>query len=104
MRLPVTTGAAGSPVKGRKLSLALLTFIVVLLGWTISVFGQQRFPPPDFESGYKLPLTAVPAARSLYLQYLDVAVLMGAVGLGAYFVLKERSRKAVVGLSLFSFL
>jgi NosR/NirI family nitrous oxide reductase transcriptional regulator len=67
-----------------------------------AVLGEQRFPPPDFESGHQLPATPVPPARSLYLEYLDVAVLVLALGLATCFVLKHRSRKAILGLSLFS--
>lgn len=82
------------------------TLLLVLQGWVSapSALAAHRFPPPDFESGYHLPSTATPAARSLWLQNLDVLVLAVALGLAAYLVLKRRSRKAVVGLSLFSLL
>jgi polyferredoxin len=79
------------------------SFLTVLLSCcAFPVLAQQRFPPPDFESGYKLPTTPVPAPRALALEYLDVAVLGAALVLAAYFVLRRRSRKAVLGLSLFS--
>lgn len=67
---------------------------------SLSVSAQQRFPPPDFESGYVLPSTPVPSARSLYLEYLDLALLTVALGLASYFVFKKRSRRAVLLLSL----
>jgi polyferredoxin len=62
--------------------------------------GEQRFPPPDFESGYRLPATTTPAARSLTLEYVDVAVLALSLILASYLVLSRRSRKSVIGLSL----
>lgn len=74
--------------------------MLLLLG--VSANGQQRFPPPDFESGHQLPLTTTPAARALLLQYLDVAVLFGCLALASWLVYKKRSRRGLVGLSLFS--
>jgi polyferredoxin len=40
----------------------------------------------------------------LVLHYLDVVVLLGALGLASYLVLKRRSRRGIIGLSLFSLL
>ena len=67
-------------------------------------WGEQRFPPPDFESGYKLPTTQAPAPRGLWLEYVDVVVLVATLSLACYLVLKKRSRKGVLGLSIFSLL
>ncbi|MFO1499750.1 MAG: 4Fe-4S binding protein [Verrucomicrobiota bacterium] len=64
--------------------------------------SEPRFPPPDFESGYHLPVTPTPPARGLWLEYVDVTVLVAGLGLATYFVLKLRSRRAVAALSLFS--
>jgi NosR/NirI family nitrous oxide reductase transcriptional regulator len=79
---------------------------VLLLAWIlvsgIQVNAQQRFPPPDFESGHQLPITATPAARALWFQYLDVAVLIGCLATASWLVHRKRSRKHLVGLSLFS--
>jgi ferredoxin len=66
--------------------------------------AEQRFPPPDFESGHQLPVTTTPAARALMLQYLDVAVLAASLGLASWLVYKRRSRKGLVALSIFSLL
>jgi NosR/NirI family nitrous oxide reductase transcriptional regulator len=81
---------------------ALLACVAGLAGAMGEAAAQQRFPPPDFESGYRLPWTAIPGARSLSLQYLDVGVLFLALGLACYFILRRRSRRAVLCLSLFS--
>src|SRR6266404_2973705 len=57
--------------------------------WLVSAnlaLAQQRFPPPDFESGHRLPLTATPAARAQLLQYGDVAVLALCLGLASWLV------------------
>jgi ferredoxin len=45
-----------------------------------------------------------PAARSVLLSYLDVAVLALALSLSSWFVYQKRSRKAVMTLSIFSLL
>ena len=81
--------------------LSALVLFVVLAGVALA---EQRFPPPDFESGHKLPATTTPAARAILLQYLDVAVLAAALGLGTWLAYKRRSRKGLVALSMFSLL
>jgi ferredoxin len=82
--------------------LHVLVTALLLLGGGLSVFAEQRFPPPDFESGHKLPVTPMPAPRSAWLEYQDAAVLLLALGLSWYLVLRRRSRGGVLGLSLFS--
>jgi ferredoxin len=64
--------------------------------------AEQRFPPPEFESGHQLPTTAIPAPRALALQYLDIAVLAASLGLANWLVYRKRSRKGLIGLSIFS--
>ena len=84
-----------------------LTTFICLLFLLLSglAFAQEqhfRFPPPEFESGYKMPGITTPAPRPLLMQYVDVAVLAAALGLASFLVLKQRSRKYLVALSLFS--
>jgi ferredoxin len=62
----------------------------------------QRFPPPDFESGYTLPLTHTPAPRGELLTYLDMVVLFAALSLASWLALKIRSRKWLFLLASFS--
>lgn len=62
----------------------------------------QRFPKPDFESGYERPVLQTPAPRTLVLEYVDVFVLIFALSMASYFVLKKRSRKHVFILMVFS--
>jgi NosR/NirI family transcriptional regulator, nitrous oxide reductase regulator len=89
--------------------------VVAMPGWVLPAlliwillsalaFGEQRFPPPDFEGGHQLPVTATPPARALVLAYLDVAVLAGSLGLASWLIYKRRSRKGLLALSLFSLL
>ncbi|MFA6562136.1 MAG: 4Fe-4S binding protein [Verrucomicrobiia bacterium] len=69
-----------------------------------SAFGVERFPPPEFDAGYKMPVTTVPAARAQWLSYLDVAVLVAALALTSHLVLRKRSRDGVLAVSVFSLL
>ena len=71
--------------------------------WTGGVaVAEQRFPPPEFETGYTMPGIPTPPPRALAWQYLDVAVLVAALGLGVWLVHRKRSRHGVLALSLFS--
>ncbi|MEK7707353.1 MAG: 4Fe-4S binding protein, partial [Verrucomicrobiota bacterium] len=85
----------------RKL-LAIVSFAVVILQ-NISALAEQRFPPPDFsETGHQLPITTTPPARAGWLQYLDVAVLAVCLGVAVWFIYKQRSRRGLFWLSIFS--
>jgi polyferredoxin len=81
----------------------VLTLFIFLLPLT-SLLGVERFPPPEFESGYVMPGTTTPAPRSTVMEYVDAAVLLGTLVLASYFVLKRRARRPVFLLMLFSLL
>src|ERR1039458_6044944 len=95
--------ARQSLVANRQRPTWLCTFVLFALLAGVAL-AEQRFPPPDFESGHKLPVTLTPPARAIILQYLDVAVLAFCLGLGTWLVYKRRSRKGLMALSLFSLL
>ncbi|MDP6381255.1 MAG: hypothetical protein QF662_07925, partial [Phycisphaerae bacterium] len=59
----------------------IVIFFVVLLLLGVPGLAIERFPPPDFEEGYKLPVTQVPGPRANLYEYLDVAVLVVALSL-----------------------
>ena len=80
-----------------------LTWLWLWLGLVVGgVQGQQRFPPPDFESGHRLPITTTPPARASWLPYLDLAVLLACLIAASWLVYRKRSRRGIVALSLFS--
>ncbi len=79
--------------------LSRLALLTLSLG---AAAGELRFLPPDFDSGYKMPLTEYPGARAQGLEYLDVIVLAGCLGLASWLVHRERSRRGIVALSMFS--
>ncbi len=82
----------------------LITSIVLLSIFCGVVWPVERFPPPDFESGYELPNPTTPHARQNVYEYIDVAVLLAALGLASYLVLRKRSRRAIFALMVFSLL
>jgi NosR/NirI family transcriptional regulator, nitrous oxide reductase regulator len=75
---------------------------LVLLALQLPVGGIERFPPPDFQSGYALPVTGQSPAKSMPREYLDVAVLAGALALASWLALRRRSRSGLLVLSLFA--
>ena len=81
---------------------AAALFYLAMFFVAASALGEQRFPPPEFESGYTLPHTETPEPRSMLLQYTDVFVLAACLGVSLFLIYKKRSRKGVVALSVFS--
>lgn len=81
----------------------LCRFIMLfLLTLCSACWGEQRFPPPDFESGHELPEMTAPAARASWMAYRDVAALTVALGVGCWLSLKQRSRRWIFALALLS--
>ena len=82
---------------------ARFAFFLLLFAACLSALGEQRFPPPDFvETNHQIPSTATPSARAIFLNYLDIVVLAGALGVATWLVYGKRSRKGLAWLSLFS--
>jgi NosR/NirI family nitrous oxide reductase transcriptional regulator len=80
----------------------IITLAAILMICSIASAGTVRFPPPEFESGYELPNTTVPNPRHGIYDYIDTIVLLAALGLASYLVLKKRSRRAIFVLVVFS--
>lgn len=58
-----------------------------------------RFPPPEFESGYRFPEGApLPSARPVLYEYADAVLLIVALLLASYLILRRRSRRAIFAL------
>ncbi len=65
--------------------------------------AEQRFPKPDFKSGYVQPVYHPPTpARSAVREWADVAVLAAALGAAAWLALRARSRRGLWALSVAS--
>ncbi|WP_321516053.1 4Fe-4S binding protein [Marinifilum fragile] len=77
--------------------------LLVLLVIDFAAFAQtQRFPRPEFESGYTQPVTSMPEPRAGIFALVDVLLLIVVLSLITWFIHKKRSRTGVVITSLFS--
>ena len=85
-----------------KKHIIVILFLIFTALQVTSVFAQQRFPKPEFESGHKQPPTLMPQARAPILEYLDIAVLLASLSFVTWLVLKKRSRIGVLLMSIFS--
>lgn len=85
----------------KKNSLPYLLLIIMLL-WHSVLFAQERFPRPEFESGYVYPENQMPLQRSIVWEYIDVGVLIAALSLTAWLAIKKHSRQGLVWMSVFS--
>jgi NosR/NirI family nitrous oxide reductase transcriptional regulator len=79
----------------------IAVFTGALLVPCLSALGELRFPPPEFESGYRFPETApLPAARPALYEYADAALLVVALLLASYLILRRRNRRAIFALMI----
>jgi polyferredoxin len=74
----------------------------MLMLWQAAAFSQDRFPRPEFETDYNYPVNNLPAQRAPDWEYFDVFVLIAALALTSWLVLKKRSRKGLILMSVFS--
>ncbi|MDD2381458.1 MAG: 4Fe-4S binding protein [Mariniphaga sp.] len=84
------------------MKLIFFLFTVFYLFSTGISAQQQRFPKPEFESGYEQPSTITPEPRALALEYFDVLVLLVVLSLATWLALKKRSRQGILWLSVFT--
>ena len=84
----------------RRLKVLGLLAVLMLQAWLVS--AAQRFPPPEFENGYLIPTASTPAPRHLWLQYVDAGVFLAALGIAVWMIYRQRSRRGLFWLSLFS--
>ncbi len=82
-----------------KIFFAALFFLLPLLGLSQV---PERFPKPDFQTEYTRPDLLTPTPRSTALEYIDVGVLVAALSLATYFAHKQRSRRNIFLLMVFS--
>ncbi len=85
-------------------NILLFFFFVIISLQAYDVTAKNRFPKPEFESGHVQPETITPAPRAMILEYLDVFVLIVALSLISWLILKKRSRKGVFWMSVFTIL
>jgi len=85
-----------------KRKLLTYTIFLILLNLHSFIYAQDRFPRPEFESGYKYPEHQMPLDRSYIWEYFDVVVLVAALSITTWLALKKRSRQGLIWMSVFS--
>lgn len=73
-----------------------------MLLWHAVLFAQQRFPKPEFDSGYEYPEVQYSNPRNPAWEYIDVGVLILVLAFTTWLTLKKRSRNGILWVSLFS--
>ncbi|MEE9602168.1 MAG: hypothetical protein V3V75_02615, partial [Thermoguttaceae bacterium] len=75
-------------------ALAALALLVSAVGVAVA---EQRFPPPDFDTGHLLPATKLPEAEGWAgWEYVDLAALVLGISLASYLALVKRSRRGLL--------
>jgi polyferredoxin len=87
-------------MRSHRVATIVVACIILLPLWGFAQI-QERFPKPDFESGYTRPDLITPSSRSGALEYLDFAVLLICLSLATYFAHKLRSRRKIFLLMVF---
>ena len=76
----------------------ILLFLMLLAG----VSGQDRFPRPDFESGYQYPEIHYYIPNEALWTSIDIILLTALMSFVAWAVVKKRTRKPVIWVSVIS--
>jgi NosR/NirI family transcriptional regulator, nitrous oxide reductase regulator len=76
--------------------------LLLLICWHSVLYAQDRFPRPEFESGYAYPTDQLELQRAQVWQYVDVAVLILALSAATWLAIYKRSREGILWLSVFS--
>ncbi len=77
--------------------------LLVISFVAINLLGQ-RFPAPEFETGYEIPKTQISMAKPMFYEILDIVVFLATLTLVTWVIIKKRSRRAVFWISVFSLL
>lgn len=83
----------------RASGLLLLIFVVATLASSV-LLAQYQKAPPDFGGSYSFPTPTHPEPRAAWIHRLDIALLVVGLALGAWLILKRRSRNGVILLSI----
>ena len=86
----------------RKLMLYIPVLLFLLMSFTFIEASAQRFPKPEFESGFVQEAHQQALPRSEFMEYFDIFALLAAMSLITWLILKKRSRRGVFWVSLFS--
>lgn len=83
----------------KKLKYILFTVSFLLFTFTMTA-QKQRFPRPEFDTGYEQPVPVTPEPRALAMEYFDVFVLIAFLVIASWLIIKKRSRRGILWLSV----
>lgn len=79
---------------------------LLLTGLSLLFIGQMnaqnRFPKPDFESGYQYPDITYPVPHEMLWTIVDITLLILLMSFVAWAILKKRTRKPIIWVSVIS--
>ena len=78
----------------------LIIFLSLML--FIGAFAQDRFPKPDFESGYQYPEIHYSVPNEMLWITVDIILLTALMGFVAWAVIKRRTRNPIIWVSVIS--
>jgi len=81
----------------KKLLFMLLSFL--LIG---QISAQNRFPQPDFESGYQYPEMTYPVPNESLWLVVDIVLLIALMSIVTWAVIRRRTRQPVIWTSIIS--
>ena len=81
----------------KKIVFTLLSFLPIGL-----LNAQNRFPKPDFESGYQYPEMTYPVPNESLWITIDIILLVALMGIVAWAVIKKRTRQPIIWTSILS--
>lgn len=70
--------------------------------FAIGINAQNRFPKPDFESGYQYPDITYPVPNETMWITIDILLLVILMSIVTWAVIKKRTRKPVIWVSIIS--
>jgi polyferredoxin len=76
--------------------------ILFLAAFSVVATAQNRFPKPDFESGYRYPTFTYPVPDEVFLTTLDVVLLVVLMSTVAWAVVRRKRRAPVIWVSVLS--
>lgn len=79
-----------------------LLFTISSLFFTLTAMAVQRFPKPEFESGYKYPDLHYALPHEMVWEVVDIVLLVVLMSVVAWAMMKKRNRKPIVWVSIIS--
>ena len=73
---------------------------LVGVGIALSSQAESRFPQPQFDTGHVVPKAFHPPVTAVVSEWMDVAILLIALGVSAWLVHRVRSRRWILAFSI----